>query len=302
KKSIRGKILDASNSQPIAGVSVKVVESGRTSSTDQNGQFTFSDVTVGNTVVVTSVGYLEYSFRIGNQVEYTINLTSTINTIEETVVVGYGTQKRRNVTGSIVSVGSEEIQKTTLQDPISILQGRAAGVQVTSNSGAPGGEMTIRVRGNSSLNSGNSPLFVVDGIPIESGSVSSLNGTQNFGLNPLADINPNDIASIEILKDAASTAIYGSRAANGVVLITTKRGAEGKPEIQVNATTGVSSITRFLSVLNARQYRDAVLESYAALAIPEEPYYTLIDSLSPMNNGDVDWQSELMRAAGQYKV
>src|SRR5690606_26746121 len=100
QKSIRGKILDASNSQPIAGVSVKVVESGRTSSTDQNGQFTFSDVTVGNTVVVTSVGYLEYSFRIGNQVEYTINLTSTINTIEETVVVGYGTQKRRNVTGS----------------------------------------------------------------------------------------------------------------------------------------------------------------------------------------------------------
>src|SRR5690606_15215233 len=147
--------------------------------------------------------------------------------------VGYGQQKRRNVTGSVVSVGANEIEKTALQDPVSILQGRAAGVQVTSNSGAPGGEMTIRVRGNSSLNSGNNPLFVVDGIPIESGSISSLNGSENFGLNPLADLNPTDIASIEILKDAASTAIYGSRAANGVVLITTKRGAEGKPEIQV---------------------------------------------------------------------
>src|SRR5699024_9929070 len=200
--------------------------------------------------------------------------------------------KRKKVTGSIVSVNSSEIEKTTLQDPISILQGRAAGVQVSSNSGAPGGEMTIRVRGNSSLNSGNTPLFVVDGIQVESNSISSLNGTENFGLNPLADINPNDIASIEILKDAASTAIYGSRAANGVVMITTKRGAEGKPEILVNATTGVSSLTRKLSVLNAKQYREAVLDSYHAMAMPEEPYYTIIDSLSPMNNGDVDWLIE----------
>ncbi len=302
QKSIKGKVLDASTSLPIAGVSVKVAETAKASSTDQNGQFVLNDVVVGNTINVSSVGYSEYSFKVSNQNEYIIRLSSELNTIEETVVVGYGTQKRRNVTGSIVSVGSQEIEKTSLQDPISILQGRAAGVQVTSNSGAPGGEMTIRVRGNSSLNSGNNPLFVVDGIPIESGSVSSLNGTQNFGLNPLADINPNDIASIEILKDAASTAIYGSRAANGVVLITTKRGAEGKPEIQVNATTGVSSITRFLSVLNARQYREAVLESYGALAVPEEPYYTLIDSLSPMNNGDVNWQDELMRTARENKV
>src|SRR5690606_20929939 len=189
----------------------------------------------------------------------------TAGMLDEMVVVGYGQQKRRNVTGSVVSVGAEEIEGTSLQDPISILQGRAAGVQVTSNSGAPGGEMTIRVRGNSSLNSGNNPLFVVDGIPIESNSISSLNGSEHFGLNPLASINPSDIASIEVLKDAASTAIYGSRAANGVVMITTKRGQAGKAQVDLNLTSGVSALTRHLSVLNASQYREFILDSYENL-------------------------------------
>lgn len=302
QKSIKGVVLDSSTALPIVGVSVKSSSSSKVTSTNKGGRFELEDVSLGESVIFSFVGYNDYSIKISDQNDLTIYLESSINTIEETVVVGYGTQKKRNVTGSIVSVGAEEIQKTNLQDPISILQGRAAGVQVTSNSGAPGGEMTIRVRGSSSLNSGNNPLFVVDGIPIESSSVSSLNGTQSFGLNPLADINPSDIASIEVLKDAASTAIYGSRAANGVVLITTKRGAEGKAEINVNAATGVSSITRFLSVLNARQYREAVLESYGALPNAEEPYFTLIDSLSPMNNGDVDWQNELMRTARENKV
>src|SRR5690606_2410815 len=139
-------------------------------------------------------------------------------------------------------------------------------------------------------------------VPIESNSLSSLNGTENFGLNPLADINPDDIASIEILKDAASTAIYGSRAANGVVLITTKRGTEGKAQVTANFMTGVSSITRHLSVLNASQYRAAVIDSYNNMDNPEEPFWTIVDSLNPSNNGDIDWQRELLRSAGQYKV
>ena len=159
------------------------------------------------------------------------------------------------------SVSSEEIGNSATHDPLSALQGRAAGVQVISNSGAPGGGMSIRVRGNSSLNSGNTPLYVIDGVPVESNSQSTLNGSENHGLNPLSAINPNDIESIEILKDAASTAIYGSRAANGVVIITTKRGAEGKARINLNLSTGVSELPRKLPVLNASQYRQVIIDS-----------------------------------------
>ncbi|MCW2263049.1 MULTISPECIES: SusC/RagA family TonB-linked outer membrane protein [Sphingobacterium] len=303
QKTILGKVIDAVTKTPLLGVTIKLDDkNGTTVTTDKQGGFVLDNAAIGQSLTFSFLGYSSQTIKIDTRTSYTISLAPVSNVIEETVVVGYGRQKKRNLTGAIVSVGAAEIEKTTLQDPISILQGRAAGVQVSSNSGAPGGEMSIRVRGSSSLNSGNNPLFVVDGIPLESNSISSLNGTENSGLNPMADINPSDIASIEILKDAASTAIYGSRAANGVVMITTKRGAAGKPEVILNANAGVSSLTRKLSVLNARQYREAVLDSYRGMTIPEDPFYTIIDSLNPMNNGDVDWQDELMRTAKQYKL
>ena len=303
QKTILGKVMDAVTKTPLLGVTIKLDDkNGTTVTTDKQGGFVLDNRAIGQSLTFSFLGYSSQTIKIDTRTSYTISLAPASNVIEETVVVGYGRQKKRNLTGAIVSVGAAEIEKTTLQDPISILQGRAAGVQVSSNSGAPGGEMSIRVRGSSSLNSGNNPLFVVDGIPLESNSISSLNGTENSGLNPMADINPSDIASIEILKDAASTAIYGSRAANGVVMITTKRGAAGKPEVILNANAGVSSLTRKLSVLNARQYREAVLDSYRGMTIPEDPFYTIIDSLNPMNNGDVDWQDELMRTAKQYKL
>lgn len=303
QKTILGKVMDAVTKTPLLGVTIKLDDkNGTTVTTDKQGGFVLDNGAIGQSLTFSFLGYSSQTIKIDTRTSYTISLAPVSNVIEETVVVGYGRQKKRNLTGAIVSVGAAEIEKTTLQDPISILQGRAAGVQVSSNSGAPGGEMSIRVRGSSSLNSGNNPLFVVDGIPLESNSISSLNGTENSGLNPMADINPSDIASIEILKDAASTAIYGSRAANGVVMITTKRGAAGKPEVILNANAGVSSLTRKLSVLNARQYREAVLDSYRGMTIPEDPFYTIIDSLNPMNNGDVDWQDELMRTAKQYKL
>lgn len=303
QKTILGKVIDAVTKKPLLGVTIKLDDkNGTTVTTDKQGGFVLDNAAIGQSLTFSFLGYSSQTIKIDTRTSYTISLAPVSNVIEETVVVGYGRQKKRNLTGAIVSVGAAEIEKTTLQDPISILQGRAAGVQVSSNSGAPGGEMSIRVRGSSSLNSGNNPLFVVDGIPLESNSISSLNGTENSGLNPMADINPSDIASIEILKDAASTAIYGSRAANGVVMITTKRGAAGKPEVILNANAGVSSLTRKLSVLNARQYREAVLDSYRGMTIPEDPFYTIIDSLNPMNNGDVDWQDELMRTAKQYKL
>lgn len=302
QQAVSGKITDRETGIGLAGVSVVLKGTSVGTSSGAQGNYTLQGISPGDVISFSSLGYDPQEITVGSQAVIDIALRPSVNELDEMVVIGYGQQKKRNLTGSVASVGADEIEKTALQDPISILQGRAPGVQITSNSGAPGGEMTIRVRGNSSLNSGNNPLFVVDGIPIESNSLSSLNGTENFGLNPLADINPDDIASIEILKDAASTAIYGSRAANGVVMITTKRGAEGKAQITLNVQTGVSELTRKLSVLNASQYRAAVIDSYNNMNNPEDPFWTILDSLSAMNNGDVDWQSELMRAAGQSKV
>ncbi|MBE8721480.1 SusC/RagA family TonB-linked outer membrane protein [Sphingobacterium pedocola] len=301
-RAVSGRITDAQTGAAISGVSVLVKGGTQGVSAGQNGEFSMQAIADNAVLIFSILGYSTQEISLQGRPVLNVSLQPAANELEETVVVGYGRQKKRNLTGSIVSVNSTEIEKTALQDPISILQGRAAGVQVTSNSGAPGGEMTIRVRGSSSLNSGNNPLFVVDGIPIESGSMSNLNGSEGFGLNPLAAINPGDIESIEILKDAASTAIYGSRAANGVVMITTKRGAEGKAIVDVNFTTGVSELTRRLSVLNATQYRQAIIDSYNNMDNPEEPFWTILDSLSATNNGDVDWQSELMRVAPQYKV
>ncbi|UOB18397.1 SusC/RagA family TonB-linked outer membrane protein [Abyssalbus ytuae] len=300
--TVYGEITDEFTGEPLLGVNVIIKGTSRGVASDFDGKYSIDGVESNSILVFSYLGYDTQEIEVGLQKEINVILKPALNELEEMVVVGYGTQKKRNLTGSVTSVGSEEIGRTNLQDPVSILQGRVAGVQVISNSGAPGGGMTIRVRGSSSLNAGNTPLYVIDGVPIETSSLSSLNGTENFGLNPLSDINPDDIESIEVLKDAASTAIYGSRAANGVVMITTKRGAEGKAQIDVGFNTGVSEVTRLLSVLNASQYRQVVLDSYRNMENPEPVSWIILDSLNPKNNGDVNWQKMLYRLATQYEA
>lgn len=299
---VKGVVKDGGTGEPLIGVSVLVKGTSRGVITDMDGGYAIQGVGPDDVLFFSYLGYSTQEILVGNQSVIDVSLVSSTSDLDEVVIVGYGVQEKRNLTGSIVSVGSDEVRKTNVQDPVSLLQGRAAGVQVTSNSGAPGGGMSINIRGSSSLNAGNNPLYVVDGVPIETNVTSSLNGSENFGLNPLVAINPADIESIEVLKDAASTAIYGSRAANGVVLITTKRGKEGRAQISLNVHTGVSQITRKLDVLNASQYRSAVLDSYANSDDGREPISAIVDSLSSTNNGDVDWQSELLRKAIQTNV
>ncbi|WP_229683441.1 SusC/RagA family TonB-linked outer membrane protein [Echinicola rosea] len=301
-ENVAGVVKDGENGEPLIGVSVLVKGTSKGVVTDLDGAYSIQGVSMEDVLIFSYLGYSTKEIPISGQSVLDVTLVSSASDLDEVVIVGYGVQEKRNLTGSIASVGSDEVRKTNMQDPISLLQGRAAGVQVTSNSGAPGGGMTINIRGSSSLNAGNSPLYVVDGVPIEANVTSSLNGSENFGLNPLAAINPADIESIEVLKDASSTAIYGSRAANGVVLITTKRGKDGKAQITLNVHSGVSQITRKLDVLNASQYRSAVLDSYANSADGREPIFAVVDSLSATNNGDVDWQSELLRKAVQTNV
>ena len=298
---ISGRVTDRNTGEPLMGVNV--VEKGTLNgvATDFEGQYSLK-ASETSVLVFSFMGYRPQEVKVAGRRRIDIQMEESTNELEELVIVGYGKKKKRNLTGSVSSVSSEEIDNSATHDPLSALQGRAAGVQVVSNSGAPGGGMSIRVRGNSSLNSGNTPLYVIDGVPVESNSQSTLNGSENHGLNPLSAINPNDIESIEILKDAASTAIYGSRAANGVVIITTKRGAEGKARINLNLSTGVSELPRKLPVLNASQYRQVIIDSYNNMENPIEVTWAVIDSLNPKNNGDIDWQEELYRIAPQYKV
>ncbi len=299
-KLVTGVVTDE-DGVPLPGVDITLQDDeSKGTSTDFDGNFKIQ-VSPNETLKITSIGFETAYINIDGQDQLNIVLKPSMNELDELIVVGYGKKKKRDLTGSIESITSEEISNSNAQDPISVLQGRAAGVQVTSSSGAPGGGMSLRVRGNSSLNAGNSPLYVIDGIPVESISLSSLNG-DDAPLNPLADINPNDIESIEILKDASSTAIYGSRAANGVILITTKRGKVGEAQINIDLSYGLSEITRKLSVLNASQYRQVIIDSYRNMDNPEIPNPSIIDSLNAKNNGDVDWQEEMLRTARQYKA
>jgi Outer membrane receptor for ferrienterochelin and colicins len=184
--------------------------------TDVDGKFSMSIDDNNALIMISSFGFQKKEIPASKLINATITLEESSLLMDEVVVVGYGTKKKRDLTGSIASIGAKDLESSPVNDVLSAMQGKAAGVQITSNSGAPGDGITVRVRGFSSLNSGNEPLYVVDGIPIETASTSLLNIDDSHGLSPLSYLNPNDIESIEILKDAASSAIYGSRAANGL--------------------------------------------------------------------------------------
>ncbi len=308
QKRVTGKVTDATTGELLPGVTIVIKGTTTGVASDLDGSYSI-DVPSNNTVLqFTSVGYASQEITVGSRSVIDVAMQADVTMIEELVVIGYGFKKKRDLTGSISSISAANIEDTPVKDVLSALQGRAPGVFVTSNSGAPGDGITVRVRGYSSLNSGNDPLYVIDGVPVESNTMTSLNGYDMHGLNPLSDINPGDIESIEVLKDAASTAIYGSRAANGVVLITTKRGKEGKATVSLSYFSGISEITRKLGVLNATQWREVIIDSYKNLdrynnaTTPTEPHWTAIDSLNPMNNGDVDWQSVMYRKAWQHQV
>lgn len=307
---VTGKVTDMKSGEPLPGVNIVIKGTTTGVSSDMDGAYSIEVQSSKAVLVFSFLGYETKEVPVGNQVSINIGLSESFQQVEEVVAIGYGVQKKRDVTGAIASVNSATIESTPAKDVLSVLQGRASGVQVVSNSGAPGDGITVTVRGYSTLNSGNSPLYVIDGVPVESNSLSQLNGWEEHGLNPLADINPQDIESMEVLKDGASTSIYGSRAANGVILITTKRGKAGQGKISVNMQAGVSTITRFLSVLNAQQYRDIIIDAYNNYNdyVGTEYYknynwnYNLLDSLNPLNSGDVDWQDVMYRTAWQKEL
>ncbi len=257
---VSGTVTDAATGDPLTGVTVIIKGTTIGSYTDDAGRYSIDLLPNASELTFTFLGKRSEDITIDGRTTIDVALEEDVLSLEDVVVVGYGTQRRVDVTGSISSVSAEEINELPVPGIDQALQGRVAGLILNSNSGQPGVGMTVRIRGNSSINAGNEPLYVIDGIPVTTGDFSSqAYGGQDF--NALTDLNPNEIESIEVLKDAAATSIYGSRASNGVVLITTKRGKTGKPSITLNAYYGFTNPIEKYDMLSGEQFRELLNES-----------------------------------------
>jgi iron complex outermembrane receptor protein len=288
-QSITGTIIDVASNTPLPGVTV--LQKGTTNGTvtDTNGKFSLSLQTAGNkTIIISSIGYKSQEIEVGSQTNFSINLAEDIALLADIVVVGYGEQEKKDVTGAINTIKAEDFNAGVISSPEQLIQGRSAGVQIASSSGEPGAGVNIRIRGTSSVRSNNNPLFVIDGVPLAGDATSS--GGQGTSLgsssarNPLNFLNPNDIASIDILKDASATAIYGSRGANGVVIITTKRGEGGKGTLSYSYAVSAATISKKYDVLNASEFLDAYTDIRGATAAAN------LDG-----GADTNWQDQIFR-------
>src|SRR5690554_1556421 len=249
---IKGTVTDQ-NGNPIPGATILVEGSTTGTATDINGEFAL-DVPTGTVLIVSFIGYEAQQITVGSQSTLNIVLQEDLSSLEEVVVVGYGTVRKSDLTGSVSSIKGESIREFPVTSIDQAVQGRAAGVQVTQASSAPGGGVSVRIRGSNSINSGSEPLYVIDGFPIYPDNGAYGVGGSRQPSNIMSTINPNDIESIEILKDASATSIYGSRGSNGVVLISTKRGKSEESIVEYNGSVSVQNISKKIDVLNGRDY------------------------------------------------
>jgi TonB-linked SusC/RagA family outer membrane protein len=290
-RRITGTVTDA-NREPVIGANVSVKGAGSGAITDTDGRFTL-DVPPGAVLHISYIGYISREIPVGEASSLQIRLEEDTKAIEEVVVIGYGAIRKSDLTGSVSSVKTAEIQQTPIVSIDQGLAGRASGVQVIQTSGMPGATASIRVRGSSSLQGGNEPLYVIDGFPVYSGAGFGETGGKT-SLSGLSTVNPSDIESIEILKDAAATAIYGARAANGVVLITTKSGKKGHDAITFESSFGLSNVSKKIDVMNAAEYALLVNEAYTNDGL--KPYYDAeaLAAIARTGKG-TDWQDEVFR-------
>ncbi|MEP3378999.1 MAG: TonB-dependent receptor plug domain-containing protein, partial [Maribacter dokdonensis] len=268
--TITGNVTDATG-QPLPGVNVLIKGTTIGTQSDFDGNYAI-DVTDGTALVFSYIGMLTKEVAIDNRSVVNVILQEDVASLDEVVVVAYGTSTKESITGSVGVVRSEELEQVPVSTFEQTLRGSTAGLQASAVDGAPGGNTQVRIRGIGSISASSEPLYVIDGIPVQNGSIGTIdNGGSST--NVMASINPNDIASISVLKDAASTAIYGSRGANGVILITTKSGSSGKAKITLKTLTGFNSqaYNNILKPLNAAEYTELFLEGYVNLGdTPEE--------------------------------
>lgn len=263
-RQISGKVTDASDGSGLPGVSVQVKGTRKGVSTNVDGSYRI-EAPSNATLVFSYVGYTSQEVAIGNKTVVDVTLSADVKSLEEVVVVGYGEQKKRDITGSVSALKPADFNPGVTPSVDQLMQGRAAGVQIVQNNGSPGAKTSVRIRGGTSITAGNDPLYVIDGVPLDNSATSPRSTNRGPGIdagipaneptNPLNFLNPSDIASIDILKDASATAIYGARAANGVVLITTKKGAKGKGRVTYDGYYGVSNLRKRLPLLNADEWK-----------------------------------------------
>jgi TonB-linked SusC/RagA family outer membrane protein len=260
EKTIKGKVTSEAEG-PLPGVNIQIQGTLKGTITDADGNYSITVPGPDAVLVFSFVSYTTQNLTVGDQTTLDVVLVSSSTSLGEVVVVGYGTQRKKDITGAVSNLKSEDFNKGFVDNPSQLIAGKAPGVSITNSSGDPGANSTIRIRGNSSVRAGNDPLIVVDGVPLSGGNTTAdadlqSMGSQSSARNPLNFLNSADIANIDILKDASATAIYGSRGANGVILITTKQGAAGGNSVDYDASFGVGTISNKIKLYDAAEFAD----------------------------------------------
>ena len=278
--NVKGHVKDAQG-EPIIGATVRVADTQTATITDFDGNFTLK-ANAGADIVVSYIGYQNATAKAAPNVEIVLQDDQAL--LNEVVVIGYGVARKTDLTGSVTAIKPDEKNHGLQVSAQDMIQGKIAGVNVNSTSGEPGGSSQIRIRGGSSLNANNNPLIVIDGMTMDANNTKGMN-------NPLSLVNPNDIESFTVLKDASATAIYGSRGSNGVIVITTKRGRRNQsPQFSYNGTISVSTIAKKLDVMSAGEYRNFIKEYYGANS----------DAYAGLGDADTDWQDEIYQAGVSF--
>ncbi|MGL5690011.1 MAG: SusC/RagA family TonB-linked outer membrane protein, partial [Bacteroidales bacterium] len=283
--TVKGKVIDATLKEGVIGANVVVKGTTHGTITDYDGNYTLGDVPGNGILVFSYIGMEPQEIPVNNQKVINVTLKESAVALKEVVAIGYGSVKKGDATGSVTAIKADEISRGVATSPQDLLQGKTPGVVVTSAGGAPGSGATIRIRGGSSLTASNDPLVVIDGVPVDNSGISGVS-------NPLSTVHPNDIESFTVLKDASATAIYGSRASNGVILITTKRGGSGlkggqKVRVNYDGNVRVNTRAKSVDVLSGDQFREAMQQYWGD--VPQ--------AIALVGQDNTDWQDQIFRTS-----
>ncbi len=276
--NVRGTVTDITG-EPIIGANILVQGTSSGTITDYDGNFTLQ-VPADGILEISYIGYRPQSIPVNNRTTINITMEEDTELLEEVVVIGYGTVRKDDATGSVVAVDATKINRGLATSPSALLAGQVAGLSVVSSGGAPGSSSSIRIRGGSSMSASNDPLIVIDGVPVDTEGINGMD-------DPLSTINANDIETFTVLKDASATAIYGSRASNGVIIITTKKGHSGKLRVAYNGNVSVSTRTGLVDVMDAPTFRNYVINSFGEGS----------QQAAALGNTQTNWQDKIFRTA-----
>ena len=298
QNTLKGVVLEGSSNQPLPGVNVLVAGTTNGTTTDFDGNFTLTNIKKGDKIVFSYIGFKDETLTYENQTTVTITLQENQQELKDVVVIGYGTTTKKDATGSLQSITTKDFNKGSIVSADQLLTGKAPGVRITNNGGQPDSAPNIRIRGGASLNANSSPLIVIDGIPVDNTTPAGVS-------NPLSLINPNDIESFTILKDASAAAIYGSRASNGVIIITTKKGSSGSPEFNYSSNVTIGKVGKKIDMMNGKQFTNFIQTYHPSLTNSlgiDDPSTAVIDDLStPEVEGRIlsntDWQDAIYRTS-----